>query len=168
MTMTKGLFNLCLLLCALTVCGIGNATEERDIGYDPQADPAQQLKQSVNLASAKDKLILLKVGGNWCSWCQLLHDYIAQTAPVNQAIEENFVVQQVYVGDENSNEAFLSQFPALDGYPHLYILNRHGELLWSQGTGALEQGHGYNTELFVQFLGYWAEVRRGERPPPEL
>ena len=43
------------------------------------------------------------------------------------------------MSDENENKAFLSKYPEIQGYPHLYVLEKDGTLLQSQNTAELEE-----------------------------
>ena len=63
---------------------------------------------------------------------------------------------KVNVSDENKNAEFLSQYPSISGYPHLFVLDQKGTFLHSQGTGELEAGQGYDEELFAAFLKTWS------------
>jgi hypothetical protein len=56
---------------------------------------------------------------------------------------------------EQKNEAFLSRYPEIPGYPHLFVLDSDGQLLHSQGTAELEEGRGYNDKVYLEFLDKW-------------
>jgi hypothetical protein len=61
------------------------------------------------------------------------------------------------VTDPGENaESFLSQYPGVRAYPHLFVLESDGTFLHSQGTGELEQGKSYDEEVFCKFLNDWA------------
>jgi hypothetical protein len=57
---------------------------------------------------------------------------------------------------ENKNEAVLSQYPKIPGYPHLFVLDATGKLVRSQDTGELEAGKGHDPEKVRAFLKRWA------------
>ena len=120
--------------------------------YDPARDPAADLAVTVKTASVEEKNIILVVGGNWCSWCRLLADYIHTNEGVHEKLASNFVLMKVNTGDGNDNTEFLGQYPKAEGYPHLYVLNSKGEFVHSQGTGVLEDGAGYDDAKFLAFL----------------
>jgi hypothetical protein len=63
---------------------------------------------------------------------------------------------KVNYSEDNENKAFLSQFPEVKGYPHLFVLDAEGGLLHSQFTGELEQGKGYDRAKFLAFMKEWA------------
>jgi hypothetical protein len=63
--------------------------------------------------------------------------------------------------EETPNEKFLSRFPKVAGYPHLFVLDANGQLLRSQNTAELEQGRGYNLSKMAKFLQKWAPKKKG-------
>ena len=156
----------------LVACAPGVATAQADTSrervevsfftvaqYDPARDPVTDLEMTVQRAQAEDKRILLDVGGDWCSWCHALDAYIQQNEAVREALQRHFLIMKVNYGKENSNQAFLSQYPEIPGYPHLYVLERDGTFLHSQGTASLEKGLSYNEEVFLAFLKKWTPGR---------
>ena len=127
--------------------------------YDPKADPNADLAKAVVEARRGNKRILVEVGGEWCGWCHRMHAFFDQNEPLRKLRDDNFVVFQVNFSEENRNEKFLAQFPKIEGYPHIFVLDAGGKLLHSQNTGDLEQGKGYNLEMFNAFLKRWALKR---------
>ena len=123
--------------------------------YDLEADPAEQLAATLKRAQAENRTVLLQVGGDWCGWCKLMTQYIADTAPVNERLAAGYLIQKVTFDQKNKNEAFLSDYPKISGYPHLFVLSPSGELLHSQDTAELEEGKGYSEDAFVAFLDKW-------------
>jgi thiol:disulfide interchange protein len=125
--------------------------------YDPARDPADDLQQAIALAQKENKRIMLELGGDWCIWCKYMDDFYATHADILKARAENYVLVKVNVSDENMNEKFLSQFPEVGGYPHIYILESDGTFLHSQDTVELEDGNiSYVPEVFIAFLQKWA------------
>jgi len=124
--------------------------------FDPKRDPAADLKTAMTTARQEHKKILLDVGGEWCIWCHRLDDFIAGEQTLHQYMAEHYVVVKVNFSEENPNKAFLSRFPAIDGYPHLFVLDQDGKLLRSQSTGDFESGKGYSAAAIEAFLRKWA------------
>lgn len=162
---------ICASLIILGACSARNADESRTVrlitadwkealytapDYDEARDPAADLAVTIARASAENKTILLEVGGEWCSWCQLLDDYIAGTPTVQDALLDGFIIQKVNYSKSNENSEFLSQFPPAEGYPYLIVLAPDGALLAGQETGSLEKGRGYDTKKVLAFLSEWA------------
>ena len=123
--------------------------------YDLEADPAEQLAATLKRAQAENRTVLLQVGGDWCGWCNLMTKYIEDTQPVHERLAANYLIQKVTFDQKNKNEAFLSDYPKIGGYPHIFVLSPSGELLHSQDTAELEEGKGYSEEAFVAFLDKW-------------
>jgi len=137
--------------------GAAAAEESREPAlYDPAADPAEQLAAAVDEATATHRRILLEVGGDWCIWCHHLHDFLATHDSVRTLWDDSFVTVSINVSPENRNEAFLADYPAIPGYPHLFVLAPDGSLLHSQNTGDLEKGEGYSKAAVLDFLSRWA------------
>ncbi len=124
--------------------------------YDPGRDPQKDLEVTIKRAVAEGKRILLEVGGEWCSWCKALDRYVHENQAVASALERGFLIMKVNFSEENSNADFLSRYPTIPGYPHLFVVDADGNFLHSQGTGELEQGRSYNQEAFLAFLERWS------------
>lgn len=75
------------------------------------------------------------------------------------ALSDDFIVLKVNHGDANNNEAFLSKYPEIPGYPHFFLLESDGSFLHSQGTAELEEGRGYDEGVFLAFLKEWKRAR---------
>ena len=124
--------------------------------FDPARDPVADLETAKVEARRGGKRILLDVGGEWCSWCHLLDAFVAGDAEIRSFRDANYVWMKVNYSEDNENAAFLSRFPAITGYPHLFVLEADGQLLHSQFTGELEKGRGYDRGKFFAFLKQWA------------
>ena len=125
------------------------------VEYDVQADPAEQLTATIARAKSENKTILLQVGGDWCSWCKRMSEFMATNDSVRSVLESSFLLQKVTYDSENRNEEFLSNFPRISGYPHLFVLDADGNLIHSKNTEELESGDGYSEQAFLQFLEQW-------------
>lgn len=123
--------------------------------YSPDRDPVADLAETVAVAEAENKRILLVIGGEWCIWCHYLADYLEEDMTVQAAFDESFVVSKINYSDENKNEDFLGQYPKAEGYPHFYILESDGTFLESQGTAVLEKDKSYDPEKMLAFAGKW-------------
>jgi thiol:disulfide interchange protein len=124
--------------------------------FDPSADPAKDLERAVDEARRTHRRILLDVGGEWCSWCHTLDRFYADHPDLMGLRVRAFVWVKINWSPENQNRAFLSRYPAIKGYPHLFVLDADGKLLHSQDTSLLEQGSSYNLEKMFEFLKKWA------------
>ncbi len=125
--------------------------------FDEERNPSEDLKLAVKEAGRSNRRILLDVGGEWCIWCHRLDTLFLKNADVNEFLHQNFVVVKVhYDNKKNKNETFLSRYPKIPGYPHLFVLEKNGRLLKSQDTGELEDGKGHSREKVLAFLQEWA------------
>ena len=99
--------------------------------------------------------MLVDVGGEWCAWCHIMDSFFAANEQARALRDANYVWLKVNWSKENKNEALLSKWPRIDGYPHLFVLDADGSLVHSQDTSLLEQGQGYDAAKFVAFLRAW-------------
>jgi thioredoxin-related protein len=120
--------------------------------FDPARHAARDVAQAVAIAKVQGKRVIVDVGGEWCSWCHILDRYIAAHPAVADEIRAHFVWVKVNFSKENRNPALLSHWPAIEGYPHLFVLDWHGSLVLSQDTGKLESGESYDEGRFIAFL----------------
>jgi thiol:disulfide interchange protein len=123
--------------------------------YDETRDPAVDMAGAVERAQEEGKRILVVVGGEWCGWCKLLEDFIRNTPEVHEAVDTGFLIVKVNWSRGNPNEAFLGLYPAIRGYPHIFVLEKDGTFLHSQSTGELEEGRSYNLGAVLGFLDRW-------------
>ena len=124
--------------------------------FDPSRDPFADLETAKVEAKRGGKRILVDVGGEWCSWCHILDEFVGGDAQIRSFRDEHYVWVKVNYSEENENKAFLAQFPQIPGYPHLFVLDNDGKLLHSQLTAELEKGKGYDRKKFFDFLKQWA------------
>jgi thioredoxin-related protein len=128
--------------------------------FDPKRDPASDLEMAKVEAQRGGKRVLLDVGGEWCSWCHILDKLVEEDAEIRSFRDANFVWMKVNYSEENENKPFLSAYPEIKGYPHLFVLDADGKLLHSQFTGDLEKGKGYDRGKFFAFLKEWAPAAK--------
>ncbi|UWZ82715.1 thioredoxin family protein [Occallatibacter riparius] len=132
------------------------APEDFSSAYDPKRDPAKDLAAAQAQAAAGHKRILMEVGGDWCSWCKILDKFFLEHADVRSARDAEFVLLKVNFSGNNENVAFLSQYPAIPGYPWIFVLDGDGKLLKSVDTNTLESGNtGYSEKAIRDFLTAW-------------
>jgi thiol:disulfide interchange protein len=124
--------------------------------FDPARDAATDVANAVAMAKAQGKRVMVDVGGEWCAWCHIMDRFIAREADVKALVDANYVWLKVNWSKANRNEAVLSRWPKISGYPHLFVLDGDGKLVHSQDTSLLEAGRDYDKAKFVAFLKRWA------------
>jgi thiol:disulfide interchange protein len=139
-----------------TLLAVSLAAAPGSLGYDPEADPAEGLRAATEEARASGRRILVVVGGDWCSWCHTLDRFVKGNEAVHALWNRAYVTLKVHWDREHPNEAFLARYPAIEGYPHIFVLDGDGALLHSQNTGELEEGDSYSPDLVIAFLTRWA------------
>jgi thiol:disulfide interchange protein len=128
--------------------------------FDPARDGAADIDAAIAEAQRTGKRVLVDVGGEWCIWCRRLDAFFEENKDIAAYMHRNFVTVKVNYSKENKNEAVLSRYPRVAGYPHLFVLDATGVLLHSQDTGKLEKGKGHDREKVLAFLRAWAASRR--------
>jgi thiol:disulfide interchange protein len=124
--------------------------------YDPARNAEQDIRDAVAEAGSVGKRILLEVGGEWCIWCHIMDAFFEKNPELLALREKNFITVKINFSEENKNEPLLSRYPQINGYPHIFVLERDGKLLHSQDTGQLEEGKSYNLAKFMAFLKEWS------------
>lgn len=124
--------------------------------YDPARDPERDLGDAIIQASWSGKRILLEVGGDWCIWCHRLEEFVENDRGLVHLRDTNFILVKVNYSQENTNEAFLSKYPKIPGFPHIFVLSPDGKFLYSEGTSELEHGESYDRQRVAAFFKKWA------------
>ncbi|MEN8205505.1 MAG: thioredoxin family protein [Pseudomonadota bacterium] len=125
-------------------------------GYDPTRDPFADGEAALELARNTNRKVLIEVGGEWCSWCHVLDRFLNEHAQLRSRLHETFVLLKVSVDATNDNAEFLSVFPRTQGYPHMYITDTGGTILFSQDTAVFLQDGRYSEQRFQAFLDRWS------------
>jgi thioredoxin-related protein len=123
--------------------------------FDPKRDAAKDIQAAIKEAAKRNKRILLDVGGEWCIWCHRLDTLFMQNKELDEYLHKYFVVVKINVSKENLNAKLLANYPEIQGYPHLFVLEKDGKLLHSQNTGDLESGKRHDKEKVLAFLKNW-------------
>ena len=141
--------------CAALLWLASAAAAELSLKFDPTRDTVADVASAVRQAKLEGKRVLVDVGGEWCAWCRIMDRFFAGNDQARAIRETHYVWVKVNWSKENRNEALLSRWPKIHGYPHLFVLDADGSLLHSQDTSLLEQGRGYDAGRFVAFLERW-------------
>jgi thioredoxin-related protein len=123
--------------------------------YDASRNPNADGRDALKLAKETQRKVLIEVGGDWCSWCHVLDRFIKNNPDVEKRLHEMFVVLKVNISDANDNAEFVSGFPAAKGYPHMYITDSKGTILYSQDTSYFRENKKYSKQRFMAFFEHW-------------
>lgn len=130
--------------------------QQSEQGFDPKRDAARDIADAVKVAKKQNKRVLLDVGGNWCGWCKKLDEFFRTNKDAADILKRSYVLVKVNMSPENENKEVLSKYPKINGYPHLFVLDKTGKLLHSQDTGELETGDHHDPAKVIPFLQKWA------------
>ena len=125
--------------------------------FNPKADAAKDIQDAIKLATKQNKRILLDVGGEWCGWCHKLDEFFLTNKEAAKILKDRYIVVKINFSPENKNETVLSKYPKINGYPHLFVLDKTGKLLHSQDTGLLETGDHHDADKVIPFLKKWSQ-----------
>ena len=145
-------------LAAIALISLSAAALAQDLPakFEPTRDAAKDVATAVAAAKAQGKRVMVDVGGEWCPWCHILDRFVAANADVKALVDAKYVWVKVNFSKENKNEALLARWPAVKGYPHLFVLDGEGKLVQSQNTDVLEAQESYDKPKFVAFLKQYA------------
>ena len=150
---------LFFIICAFNISISQNKDTTKVQIYDPKANPQSDLSIAIKKAKKSNKKILLEVGGDWCPWCKKLNKLFNENKEIANLLNKYFIVLKVNYSKENKNQEFLSKYPKIEGYPHIFILNKNGELLHSQNTGDLESGDHHDPDKVIKLLKEWGKMK---------
>jgi thiol:disulfide interchange protein len=150
---------LVALVLLLSACADAPVAYEPVHHYDPARDAAKDINAAVAEAARSGKRVLLEVGGEWCIWCHRLDAFWEQNPDIAKLLDDNFVMVKINFSPDNENQAVLSRYPEIPGYPHFFVLDADGSLLHSQDTGKLETGDHHDPDKMLAFLNEWAPAK---------
>lgn len=164
--MVKTIATIACLALLLTIAGAQEKPKKEftqpdpvlilDTKFDPSRNADQDIQNAITEAKRTHKRIILDVGGEWCGWCHALDRFYSDHADLSAFRDAKYIWLKVNWSPENQNKEVLSRYPAIKGYPHLFVLDQDGKLLQSQDTSPLEEGKSYNLDRMFEFLKKWA------------
>ncbi|MDB5348411.1 MAG: dsbH 2 [Schlesneria sp.] len=129
---------------------------KREPIYDTQTPGRELIDKAIKQAQRDHKRVLIEWGFNTCIWCVRLHDTFKKDALVQPLIHEEFVLVLV---DSTENGELMREYGGKDrqySFPHLTVLDDHGEVLTNQNTEPLEKGSAHDPKVVAEFLTKWA------------
>jgi len=133
-------------------------SQEKPQIYDPSLDGMKQIKEAVATAATEGKNVFIQLGGNWCPWCVLFHNFCNEEPEVKEMFEKNFVTVKLNYSPENKNveATTMLENPGRFGYPVFIVLDSKGKRIHTQNSAYLEEGKGYNKKEVLDFLKAWS------------
>ena len=153
------LLTLAVSFCSFTALA-GTPSKLPPAGYDKSRDPAADLAAAIPQAHKENKRILLEVGGEWCVYCRLLNKVIHADERLVKRLDDDFIVIKVNFSDDVKNEAFLSRYPPIPSYPHLFVVETGGTFLLSASPDSFMEKDKYVADKILAFLEKWAPKKR--------
>jgi thioredoxin-related protein len=131
------------------------AEEAKKPIYDEKANAKELIDAALVSAKRENRRVLIQWGGNWCSWCILLHDRFKSDKDLAKTLRYEYDV--VYI-DSRSNSELMKKYGAdkNDGVPYLTLLDADGKLLINQSTVPFETkidgNNGHDPKKIQEFL----------------
>ena len=135
-----------------TAVAVSPSKSKREPIYLEEANGKELIAAALKKAQRDHKHVLIEWGGNWCGWCYKLHDVFHNDAEVKPIVYEEY---ELVLIDSQTNRDLMLEYGGSDreySYPHLTVLDEHGEVLTNQETGSLEEGPKHDPKLVAQFL----------------
>ena len=128
--------------------------------FDPKLDGGKQIEEAIQIAQKEQKYILVQIGGNWCNWCILFHNFLVDHKEISTFLKNNYIVVHLNFSKQNENKGVLNRFLNPQNkipFPILLILNDQGELLHTQDPRYLEgEVENYLAKPTLKLLQKWA------------
>jgi len=109
--------------------------------YDTKADAKEQIQTALRNARKENRRVLIQWGGNWCSWCLLLHKRFRTDPTLARELLYEYDVVHVDIGHVDKNMDLAKHYGAdlkNHGVPFLTILDADGKALVNQPTDPFE------------------------------
>jgi thioredoxin-related protein len=134
-----------------------NKTEEpkKPSVYDEKANAKELIDSALVSAKRENRRVLIQWGGNWCSWCLLLHERFRSDKVLAKTLRYEYDVVHI---DSRNNGELMKKYGAdkNDGVPYLTILDGDGKLLINQSTVPFETKedgkNGHDPKKIQEFL----------------
>jgi thiol:disulfide interchange protein len=136
-------------------CLQGHASRSLAVVPRQRQDPFADGRAALKLARETHRRVLIEVGGDWCRWCHVLNKFLAENKNISEQLHRHFVILKVNVSEANDNADFMAGFPRPLGYPHIYITESDGTIIFSKDTAELLENSRYSVKRFQQFIDKW-------------
>jgi thioredoxin-related protein len=150
------LLALPLLLSAQDVAPTKKAADAQKAIYDEKADAKVQIDAALAAAKRQNRRVLIQWGGNWCSWCLLLHDRMKSDKDLAKTLHYEYDVVLI---DSNNNKDLAAKYGAdlkKHGVPFLTVLDSDGKVIVNEPTEPFETKtdgkNGHDSKKLQAFL----------------
>lgn len=123
--------------------------------YDEKADAKALIDSALVAAKRENRRVLIQWGGNWCSWCLLLHERFKSDKDLAKTLRYEYDV--VYI--DSKNTALSEKYGAdlkKNGVPYLTVLDADGKVVTNQATDPFETKvdgkNGHDPKKLQEFL----------------
>jgi uncharacterized protein YyaL (SSP411 family) len=155
---------VCILALVLAASGLTRgddppkptkAGEAKKQVYDEKANAQNLIDLAVSGAKRENRRVLIQWGGNWCSWCLLLHERFRTDRDLAKILRYEYDVVHV---DSRSNGELMKKYKVdmNEGVPYLTLLDADGKVLINQSTVPFETKedgkNGHDPKKLLEFL----------------
>jgi thioredoxin 1 len=143
-------------LCALVALAVALPVIALPDIYPPPEQAQADLAAALKLAAAQHRRVIVDFGGNWCTDCHVLDNYMHDST--NQPlINAGFLVVHVNVGriDQNLDIAERYGIQLKKGVPAVAVLSSQGKLIYSQTQGEFQDMRHMDSSALTEFLQRW-------------
>src|SRR5580698_187663 len=103
------------------------AEEAKKPVYDEKANAKELIDSALVAAKRENRRVLIQWGGNWCSWCLLLHERFKSDKDLAKTLRYEYDV--VYIDSKNAELMKKYGVDQNEGVPYLTILDGDGKVL---------------------------------------
>lgn len=124
-----------LLAAALVLSGCskdGATTGEAPAADTPAAEASGPIQftsdynAAIATAGREDKIVMLDVYTDWCTWCHKLDKEVYANDKVAAEVNKDFVALKVNPEESDANREFVDKY-RIQGFPTILFLNGKGE-----------------------------------------
>jgi thioredoxin-related protein len=146
-----------IMLSGVCIVGAGEQAKlKREPIYKEDGKGMERIEQALAAAKRENKRVLLKIGGNWCSWCYKLSDLFHKDKAIGTILRDEY---ELVLIDSKADKPAIEKWQITPkGYPYLAVLDSAGKKVIEQETGALEIGDKHDPNKVMTFLEKWKPV----------
>jgi thiol-disulfide isomerase/thioredoxin len=132
--------------------------------YDEKADARSLIATALVATKRENRRVLIQWGGNWCSWCVLLHNRFKSDPTLAKTLRYEYDVVHI----DSKNKDLLEKYGvdlSTAGVPYLTVLDAEGKVVVNQPTEGFEtkegDKNGHDPKKLNEFLvKYKAEPQK--------